>query len=372
MLKVAVIGCGKVADHHASQIRRVRQASLVAFCDAEPLMAKQMADRFGGTAYDSLDKLLTEVRPDLVHITTPPRSHFPIAMQCLDAGCHVLVEKPFTLNTEEAERVLQSATARDLKVCVNHNYQFTGPALRLRALVADGFLGGPPVHLESYYSYDLSDPNYARAFLSDSGHWVRALPGGLLQNIISHGIARIAEHIRSDRPHVIAHGFTSPLLLSLGERTLRDELRVLIHDETTTAYFTFSSQMQPQVFEFRVFGPKNGILLDEKHHVLIKLKGARYKSYLDMVMPPLESSGQFFANALANFRSLMAGRLNMLEGMKELFERFYLSVLNDRPVPIPYRQIVLTSRIMDAVFAQLADDRPDVLPVPVSMSTSAM
>jgi predicted dehydrogenase len=370
MLKVAVVGCGKVADHHASQIRRVRQASLVACCDAEPLMAKQMADRFGAAAYSSLDKLLSEVRPDVVHITTPPGSHFPIAMQCLDAGCHVLVEKPFTLNTEEAEELLQSATARNLKVCVNHNFQFTGPALGLRALVADGFLGGPPVHLESYYCYDLSDPNYARAFLSDSGHWVHTLPGGLLQNVISHGIARIAEHMTSDRPQVIAHGFTSPLLRSLGERTLRDELRVVIHDETTTAYFTFSSQMRPQVFEFRVFGPKNGILLDEKHHVLIKLKGTKYKSYLDMVMPPLESSAQFFANALSNLRSVIAGRLNVLEGMKELIERFYLSILNDRPVPIPYREILLTSRVMEAVFAQLADDRPDVLARPASMTTT--
>jgi hypothetical protein len=56
--------------------------------------------------------------------------------------------------------------------------------------------------------------------------------------------------------------------------------------------------------------------------------------------------------------------------MKELIERFYLSILNDRPVPIPYREIILTSRVMDAVFAQLADDRPDVLPVPLSVRTA--
>ncbi|HSF24264.1 MAG TPA: hypothetical protein VLE20_08570, partial [Blastocatellia bacterium] len=87
-------------------------------------------------------------------------------------------------------------------------------------------------------------------------------------------------------------------------------------------------------------------------------------------MPPLESSAQFFTNALSNFRSLIAGRLNMLEGMKELFERFYISVLNDRPVPIPYREILLTSQVMDAVFAQLADDRPDVLAVPPSLRTA--
>jgi hypothetical protein len=56
--------------------------------------------------------------------------------------------------------------------------------------------------------------------------------------------------------------------------------------------------------------------------------------------------------------------------MKELIERFYLSILNDRPVPIPYREILLTSRVMEAVFAQLADDRPDVLARPASMTTT--
>ncbi len=82
----------------------------------------------------------------------------------------------------------------------------------MRALVKSGYLGGPPVHMESYYCYDLGDPSYARALLGDKNHWVRRLPGKLLQNIISHGIARIAEFLTSDAPQVIAYGFVSPLL----------------------------------------------------------------------------------------------------------------------------------------------------------------
>ena len=59
----------------------------------------------------------------------------------------------------------------------------------MRALVGRGYLGGAPVHMESYYCYDLTQPGYARALLGDKQHWVRRLPGKLLQNIISHGIA---------------------------------------------------------------------------------------------------------------------------------------------------------------------------------------
>ncbi len=356
MLKVAIVGCGKIADDHARQLRRVRRGTLVACCDGEPLMARQMCDRFGGSDYSDLDRLLTEARPDVVHITTPPASHYTVAMRCLEAGCHVFVEKPFTIDAGQARRVLSAATARGLFVSVDHNLQFTQPALRLRAMARDGYLGGPATHLESYFCYDLGDRRYAQAFLNDSRHWVRQLPGGLLQNIISHGIARIAEYLPSERPRVHAHAFTSPLLRSLGESTLRDELRVLIHDESTTAYFTFSSQMRPQVSHFRVFGPTNGAFLDDNHHLLVRLPGGKYKSYLDHMIPPLGMAGQFLASAAMNVRSLMNRTLHMQEGMKTLIERFYDAILDDQPVPIPYREILLTADIMDAIFAGLAQE----------------
>ena len=79
--------------------------------------------------------------------------------------------------------------------------------------------------MESSYCYDLSEPGYAKALLGDRRHWVRGLPGGLLQNIISHGIARIAEFLSTESPHVIAHGFVSPLLRSIGEHDIVDELQ---------------------------------------------------------------------------------------------------------------------------------------------------
>jgi predicted dehydrogenase len=280
MLKVAIVGCGKIADEHARQIRRIRDSELVGLHDAEPLMAKQMHDRFDGVRYfDDMDRMLLYARPDVVHITTPPQSHYSVAVRCLEAGCHVFVEKPFTMDESEAGRLIRTATNRGLKVGVDHNLQFTGPAVRMQALVESGFLGGSAVHVESHYSYNLGDPSYARAFLSDSGHWLRALPGGLLQNVISHGIGRIAQYLTSDHPTVIVQGFTSTFLKSVGETTLLDELRVLIKGDSTTAYFTFSSQIRPQISQLRVFGPKNGLFIDDEHHVLIRLKGTKYKSW---------------------------------------------------------------------------------------------
>ncbi len=252
MLKIAIIGCGKIADAHAFSIQRIDNCRIVGVLDSEELMAKQLYERFPIDAYyTDLNVMLESASPNVVHITTPPQSHFPLAQRCLEYGCHVYVEKPFTLNLNEAIQLINLAKERGLKIIVGHDDQFSPVARRLRRLIKEGFLGGPPIHMESYYGYEMKGA-YANALIGDKNHWVRKLPGQLLQNIISHGLARIAEYLQTDKVNVIVHGFTSPVLKNLGESEIIDELRVIISEENRiTAYFTFSSQMRPDLHLFK-------------------------------------------------------------------------------------------------------------------------
>ena len=321
-------------------------------------MARQLYERFPVKRHFSdLRKLLNEAKPDVVHITTPPESHFDLAKLCLERGCNVYVEKPFTLCEAEARALIALANEKALRITAGHDDQFSHVARRMRALVQSGFLGTAPVHMESYYSYELGQA-YARALLGDARHWVRRLPGKLLHNVISHGIARIAEFLTSDSPQVRAYGFTSPFLRSLGERDIVDELRVIIsEEERTTAYFTFSSQMRPSLHQFRIYGDKNGLVLDQDQETLIRLRGARYKSYLETFVPPMTLAKQHIGNVATNLRRFLAMDFHMKSGMKHLIESFYRSILEGTPVPISYREIVLTARIMDTIFAQLDAQR---------------
>jgi predicted dehydrogenase len=376
MLKVAIVGCGKIADAHAALIQRIAECELVGVCDREPLMAQQLYERFPVKRYfTDLAELVSEGRPDVVHITTPPESHYEIARFCLEQGCHVYVEKPFTLDAEEAGHLLSMAAQKGLKLTVGHNHQFSHVSRRMRALVESGYLGRP-VHMESYYGYDLGDPSYARALLGDKQHWVRRLPGKLLHNIISHGIARIAEFLTSDDPQVIAHGFVSPLLKGIGETEIVDEVRVVISEEgRTTAYFTFSSQMKPLLHEFRIYGSKNGLILDQNHEILLRLRGTKFKSYADNFIPPVLFAKQHLGNLFRNMRLFLTRDFHVDSGMKYLIESFYRSIRNDVPVPIPYRDILRTARIMDAIFDQVHVPLQDPLdframPVAVGMSTN--
>jgi predicted dehydrogenase len=361
MLKVAIVGCGRIADDHLEQIRRIRGCEIVGACDRESLMARQLCDRFRiKNAFGDVSHLLEACRPDVVHVATPPQAHFAIGKQCLEAGSHIYVEKPFTLSAKEAETLINVANLRGLKLTVGHDLQFSHASRRMRQLVSTGYLGGVPVHMESYYCYDLGDPVYAKALLANSRHWVRQLPGKLLQNLISHGIARIVEFLITDHPEVYVHGFISPLLRGMGEEEIIDELRVVIVEEDrASAFFTFSSQMRPSLNLFRVFGPTNGFALDYEQETLIKLRGGCFKSYLQKFVPPLITAKQCVENSVTNMRLFFARDFHMKSGMKYLIESFYDSIRSGTPPPIPYREILLTYRIMDQIFDQLreASDR---------------
>jgi predicted dehydrogenase len=359
LLKVAIIGCGKIADSHVAQILRIGGCEIVGVCDREPLMARQLYERFPIKAhFDDVEALLEKTRPDVVHISTPPQPHFDLAKLCLESGSHVYVEKPFTLFEEQARSLISLAGRKGLKITAGHDDQFSHGARRMRALVGTGYLGDGPVHMESYYCYELGTSGYAGALLGDPQHWVRRLPGKLLHNIISHGVARIAEFLTCDSPQVITHGFISPALRKMGEEEIVDELRVIISDhEQTTSYFTFSSQMRPALHQFRMYGTKNGLILDQDQETLIKCPGARMKSYSEKFVPPVRFARQYCGNVMTNLRTFMARDFQMKSGMKYLIEAFYRSITEGTPVPIPYREILLTSRIMDAIFTQLQAQR---------------
>ncbi|MBS0180921.1 MAG: Gfo/Idh/MocA family oxidoreductase [Nitrospira sp.] len=365
MLKVGIIGCGKIADAHVEQLIRVAGCEIVGVCDREELMAKQLYERFPIRRYfKDVDALLDIARPDVVHITTPPQSHFALGRQCLEAGCHVYIEKPFTVNAVETESLIGIAIANDKKITVGHDDQFTPAARKMRELIQEGYLGSGPVHMESYYCYDLGDPSYAKEVLGDKNHWVRQLPGKLFHNNISHGICRIAEFIVTDSPKVVAEGFVSQLMKRINEEDIVDELRVIVSDgETTTAYFTFSSQMRPVLKHFRIYGQTNGLEMNHDQQTIIKVRGQKYKSYMEKFIPPYNFARQYVGNSLANMHSFVKREFHMKSGMKFLIESFYQSILHGSPLPISYREILLTAKIIDAISTQINEQLAAKQPV---------
>ncbi len=145
MLRVAVIGLGNIGKTHTNWYSQNPHAELVALCDMLPERVDPVARQFGVKAYHDLDALLRAERIDAVSVCTAgPENgghHYEPVMRCLDAGKHVLVEKPISNNIEHAREMVRTARERGLLLGVNLNHRFTPAADRAKQLMADGALG---------------------------------------------------------------------------------------------------------------------------------------------------------------------------------------------------------------------------------------
>jgi UDP-N-acetyl-2-amino-2-deoxyglucuronate dehydrogenase len=138
MTRAAVIGCGTVSIVHVQAIAAVPAAQLVGVCDTDP----GRAQRYGVPAFTDHREMLAAVRPDVVHICTPHDQHVPAALDSLEAGAHVLLEKPVAHTVADADRLISAAAAypaRKVGVCLQNRYNATSQAAH--RLLASGELG---------------------------------------------------------------------------------------------------------------------------------------------------------------------------------------------------------------------------------------
>ncbi|TMR33886.1 Gfo/Idh/MocA family oxidoreductase [Nonomuraea zeae] len=143
--RAAIIGTGGIAHAHAEAlIGSGGRASLVAVADTDAGRASEFAAKFGvPRSHGSAAELLREEELDVVHLCTPPQSHAPLAIACLEAGVTALVEKPPTLSLAEFDALIEAERRSTAHVATVLQHRFGAGALRLRRLAAAGELGRP-------------------------------------------------------------------------------------------------------------------------------------------------------------------------------------------------------------------------------------
>ncbi|MFI8633398.1 Gfo/Idh/MocA family protein [Microbacterium sp. NPDC077663] len=141
-LNVAVIGAGYWGPTLARTLRASRDWSLGAICDLDIDRARRAADAVGGaTVVPDLEAVLSDPQIDAIAIATPASTHHAIAMAALDAGKHVLVEKPLADTQQHGEEMVGRAAERGLVLMADHTSCYTPAVLKMRELIAGGELG---------------------------------------------------------------------------------------------------------------------------------------------------------------------------------------------------------------------------------------
>ncbi len=314
----------------------------MATCDALKDLAAQAAARFNIPAvYDDLAAMLAAVRPDVVHIATPAHTHFDLARQCLEAGSHVYVEKPFTQTAQEAQTLAAIAEEHGRQICVGHDQLFDPAWLQVRERVERGEIGCV-THVESVLGYPISG-QFGSQVSGDPRHWVRRLPGGLFQNTISHPLYRITEFLTDDAPRIEAAWARRP------EYDFPTELHVVLRGSRVTGVLTFSSMIPSQRIT-RVYGTKGALEVDLDGQVVRSIGPSKAPGAFAKLLTPFRQWRESARNLRRNFWRFLKADIHYFAGLKGLCDRFYTSILQQSPPPISPAEIVRVTRLMDAIF----------------------
>jgi predicted dehydrogenase len=368
-LKVALVGCGQIADAHLQEARKIPGVEVVGVCDRHLDLARQAAARFGvSRVFTDLDLMLEQLRPDVVHVTTPPHSHHLIARRALASGAHIYLEKPFTVDVAEADDVLDAARAAGRLVCVGHDQLFDPAWEELRRRHQGGEFG-KVLHVDAVMGYDLAGP-FGKVLVSDPEHWVHRLPGGLFHNAISHALYKITDFLPDERPRIWATWFANQPGVNFPT-----DLRVMLRGETMTANLLFISGMKPTQRVARIYGTRRCVEIDLDGRVLRHSPPASWPGPFAKIQLPLqhlrEALGSLTRNALRFARS----DLHYFAGMNRLFRLFYQAIRAGGEPPIPYAEIRRVTALMDDIFEVCRADAERAAsldgPLPESISCGA-
>lgn len=187
-MKYALIGCGRIAINHITAALN-NQLEIVAVCDIiteamEKLLEKHnLESEENIKRYTDYKQMLEEEKPELVSIATESGSHAEIALYCIGQGIHVIIEKPMAMSIADADKIIQTAKEKNVKVSACHQNRFNIAVQKLRSAVEKGRFGKLS-HGSIHVRWNRNEDYYTQA--PWRGTW--AQDGGCLMNQCIHGI----------------------------------------------------------------------------------------------------------------------------------------------------------------------------------------
>jgi predicted dehydrogenase len=339
-LKAALVGAGQIARQHLACLTTLPGVELAAICDLSPATAEAAAERYGiGEWFTNHRAMLEKVRPDVVHVTTPPTSHFRLAMDSFDAGAHVIVEKPATSTFEELQMLARRAQEVGRHLIEDHNYVFNhAPQEILRRIKSGQF--GAVTHVEVLICLDILGPS---GFADpNSPHPALALAGGAIADFLPH-LASLAHLFIG--PHRTAHTVWTKRKLSL---LPFDEFRGMVEGERGTAALGFSASSQPDAFWLRVYGERMQATAN-LFETRLTFDGPRnVPKPLRPFFSGLEEGKAIRRAALATLLRKFKGP-GTYEGLWELLARTYQALADRSRLPITASDVLDVNRTVEAL-----------------------
>ncbi|MDT8903831.1 Gfo/Idh/MocA family protein [Anaeroselena agilis] len=136
-----LIGCGRIAKNHLQAISSHKYARLAAVCDIDAGRLAEVKEQYGSTAYIDYREMIKDPKIEIVNICTPSGLHAKMAIEAMNAGKHVLVEKPMAMSLHEANAMIDAADQNGVKLGVVHQNRFNKAIVKVRQALEEGRFG---------------------------------------------------------------------------------------------------------------------------------------------------------------------------------------------------------------------------------------
>jgi predicted dehydrogenase/nucleoside-diphosphate-sugar epimerase len=326
VLKVGLIGAGKMGINHLKAITACTGVRIAGIAD--PHADEEKLRPIVGPDVPILSRvedLFSQVRPDVVHIVTPPKTHTAIARMALEAGSHIYVEKPFTLESAETTAILKLAAERNLKVCAGHQCLYQRSASLARSRLAEI---GTPVHIESYFSF----------------HTVRRSisPVDQAKDILPHAVYMLVDFMRAARPNggqIEIRGLDASADGGIYAVLALDDCRGIL---------AVTLKGRPKEQYLHVVGTNGSMRVDLVSDSVIELRGPGISS-VSAIVNPYRQMCQTLTRVTAGFYRRIRDRKQGYAGHRQLCQSFYDSIRTASPLPTTPQAILDTVAICEDI-----------------------
>jgi predicted dehydrogenase len=325
-IRAAIVGAGLMGYWHADAVRRIG-GTVQYVVDRDAQRAARLAARHRGAGtVTQLSEVATPGCVDVVHVCTPLETHFPLVKLALEAGLHVLAEKPLAETLEATSELLSVAKANRRLLCPVHQFVFQAGVQRGLSSVRDI---GPLLHVDSLACSAGAVGTFAQA------------PDRLIAEIIPHQLSLVARLF----PGALA-GANWQL-----EHPRQGEVRASTVLEGVSLALLVSTHGRPTANTLRLIGEHGTLEADLFHGFSMQEPGDVSRAY--KVARPFVRSGQTILAAGLNLAARARRGEPAYPGLRELIERFYEAVQNGAAAPIPACETLDVASARDTLIAKL-------------------
>jgi predicted dehydrogenase len=326
-IRVGMIGLGGISMlHEAGYDEAGDRAQIAAMCDVDEDAVRSRAEVHGAKVFTDYHQLIADPAIDMVDITTPHRMHYPIALAALEAGKHVLVEKPMALMASEADKLVQTARDRGLRFTVAENTRFVAAYLAAEKLLQAGTLGDIRLVRTLIAGSEVARIRSQASWVGDPGE------RGVLQDSGPHTYY-LMKWLFGGIRDVQAFAFRV-----LPESQVEDESTVIGHLNNGAVFVSGQSCIveAPWTERLEIYGSDGSIIIDQLTDPVAK----HYQGFNDIDGTALD----------VPFEPLAWKYLSIVEEVKD----FVSAVYENRPPLIDPVDGAYAIHVTDAVYASLA------------------